>query len=57
MALYAKNVYNLTFLGGYWGIFLGYTLINLPQLFGKWLKKVELQFGNGKVGKITWGRK
>ena len=41
------------FVGGYWGIFLGYALVALPQLIGRWMKSFKKVFAKRETTKIT----
>ena len=41
------------FVGGYWGIFLGYALVAMPQLIGSWMKNLRKGFAKQETGKIT----
>ena len=40
------------FVGGYWGIFLGYALVAMPQMIGSWMKKSRKVFARGKTNGV-----
>ena len=46
-------IHKYFFVGGYWGIFLGYALVALPQLIGRWRKTLRKVFAKRKTREIT----
>ena len=46
-------VLNLFFVGGWWGIFLGYSLVNFPRLVENCMKSLRSLLDNERVRRIA----
>ena len=53
ITVYLRYIQTHFFAGGYWGIFLGYALVALPQLIGRWRKTLRKVFAKRKTREIT----